>query len=599
MKTFYYFILSSSLLLLSNCLVNLQAQTFDWAQRGGLYAYDYGYGVSTDNAGNVYAAGKFEQDAIFGTGAGSVTLPNQGNHDIFVAQYSASGTLNWIHTGGGPSGDYAHALACDKVNNLYIAGEIQNLQNGPAARAGTTQIVFPGSSITLNDIGDNDAFVANYDLNGNLLWARNMGGYYNDKAQAVAYDTDGNVLVAGFYNDTAYFASTTPFNNATQFGPNTTTITGSTTGLNDMFVAKYDKNGNFLWVQQVTGPGRDEAKSVGCDAAGNVYVCGLYSDSAQFGNLPLFPLTGYYNTFLAKYSPSGVLQWVKSSSQGPYDNVAWALTLDKNGLIYVAGEFNASVYFGNVELITKGMADVFVTCYDENGNVQWATSAGGQLIDRARGIGTDGTNVYITGQFGSLTTISGKDTTITTAGFGSTNLMAADSSDIFVAELNSSGKFLYAKSVGGIPDSLELLGYESGNAISADAAGNAYATGSTLQGGIFGSTALAQYSRTDFFLTKVSPGATGLTVLAKNNQDEITIYPNPSSGQFTIDLAQLPDQRIEMNIYNGIGQLIDTRSDKSPSKINLNLSAQNSGIYFIKIITEDQTLFSQKVVLQN
>jgi len=579
------FSLIAPTLFLSLFASSLGAQKFEWAQRGGLYEYDYGYGISMDNSGNIYTAGKYEMNAVFG----SVTLPNQGNHDIFTASYSPSGNLNWIRTGGGPSGDYAHALACDKSQNIFISGEIQNLQNGLAARAGgLTKIIFPGSPLNIWAIGDNDAFVANYDLQGNLLWAREAGGYYNDKAQAVAYDNSGNVYMAGFFNDTAYFGTSTDFNTSTFLGG--TTITGSTSGLNDMFIAKYDKDGNFLWVRQAGGPGRDEAKGLGCDAAGNVYVCGLYSAGCIFGSLPPFDSTGYYNTFLAKYSPDGTLQWVQSSSKGPYDNVAWALTLDNKGLIYVTGEFNASVYFGSEELISRGMADVFVTCYDENGNVMWASSGGGPWVDRARGIGTDGTDLYITGQFGDSTGTQ----------FGPVSLVSADSSDIFIAKINNAGKFDWATRVAGPPDSLELLGYESGNAVCADASGNAFATGSTLQGGIFGSTNLPQYSRTDFFITKVSPPlGTGIAVLEKKEEAPLRIYPNPGNGQFNLNLNALPDQKVVTKVYNGMGQLINTRFDRSPAVLNLDLSMQRPGIYLIQILTENQCTYTCKLILEN
>src|SRR3954464_6506462 len=101
--------------------VSLQAQIFDWAKREGKYAYDYGYGITTDNNGNVYAAGKYEEvNADFS----GTLVPCQGNHDIWLAQYSSTGTLNWIRTAGGSSGDYAWGVACDNTS-VYIAGEIE------------------------------------------------------------------------------------------------------------------------------------------------------------------------------------------------------------------------------------------------------------------------------------------------------------------------------------------------------------------------------------------------------------------------------------------------------------------------------------------
>src|ERR1700752_1042385 len=102
-----------------------QAQNFNWAKDDGLYAYDYGYGITTDNSGNVYVAGKYEEHAFFSPDS----LPNQGNHDIYLAKYNSSGVLSWVKTAGGEQGDYAHAVACDN-NFVYVAGEIQYPDSG-------------------------------------------------------------------------------------------------------------------------------------------------------------------------------------------------------------------------------------------------------------------------------------------------------------------------------------------------------------------------------------------------------------------------------------------------------------------------------------
>src|SRR4051812_6637601 len=102
--------------LFSLICISSNAQNFCWAKVEGHYAYDYGYGIETDNSGNVYVAGKYEENAVFS----GTTLPNQGNHDIYLAKYSANGNLTWITTGGGVSGDYARTLACDKTSHVYI-----------------------------------------------------------------------------------------------------------------------------------------------------------------------------------------------------------------------------------------------------------------------------------------------------------------------------------------------------------------------------------------------------------------------------------------------------------------------------------------------
>jgi len=540
-------------IIINILFIKLQAQNFEWAKREGSWAYDYGYGIAADPSGNIYVAGKYEMNANF---SGTI-LPSYGNHDIYVAQYSSTGTLNWIKTAGGINGDYAESLFCDGTS-IYIAGEIEGY--------GTT-ITFENSPITLTCKGFNDMFVAKYDLSGNLLWAKSAGGNYNDKAQGVTADNNGNVYVTGYFTDTANFSGTTIYGNGNQ----------------DIYIAKYDVNGNFIWVHNAGSAGRDEAKSVKCDASGNIYITGMYSDGTTFGSSILSSPNGYVNIFLAKYAPDGSLTWVKTAGSD-YDDVGWSLAIDNAGKIYITGEFNAYALFDNIALTTTGQSNIFVACYDNAGNAQWAIGAGGPLIDRARGIGCDGTNLYITGQF-SLS-----------ANFGPYSVTGSDSSEIFMARLSNAGNFEWVTTVGGPADSLELLSYESGNAICAEATGNVYATGALLNGGVFGNTSFIPYSRTDAFITKITQGIS--VNVSENKNADITLYPNPSNGNFTLNLNNLSPQRKEITIINCLGQVIDKRTNESSAQLNINLSTQKKGIYFIEIKTEDQATWREKILLQ-
>ncbi|MFL5752900.1 MAG: T9SS type A sorting domain-containing protein [Bacteroidia bacterium] len=534
--------------------IDLQSQNFDWAKREGRYAYDYGYGITTDNSGNVYTTGKYEQDSADFSG---ILVPCVDNHDVFIAKYSPTGTINWVTTFGGDLGDYAHAIACDGTN-LFVAGEIEGYG---------IPIYFENSSFTLTSIGYNDAFIAKYDLNGTLQWAKQAGWLHNEKAQGVTYDNLGNSYICGFYDDTTYFEN----------------IQMLSQGLEDIFIAKYDPNGVLLWVRNAGGPGRDEAKSIKCDAAGNVYMCGLHSDACMFGTQTLSSPNNYYNAFVAKIAPDGTLLWVTTAG-GDVDDVAWSLTMDNAGKIFVSGEYNAYATFGPYFLLdTLPVADIFVACYDAAGNPQWVKGAGGSMIDRARGIGCDGTNIFITGQFGA------------TVSFDSYTVSAADSSDVFMAALDNSGNFLWATSVGGIPDSLETLGYECGNAICAEAGGAVYATGSLLDGGDFGSISYSEYGRTDIFVTRISQPM-GIQTVAEN-KTEIRIYPNPSSGNVTVDLNGIKNKQGEALVYNSYGQCIEKVQTGSSEKFNLQFDNYKNGIYYVEVRTSDMVL-RKKVIIQ-
>ena len=548
------------MVLLNGLVFSICAQNFSWAKREGLWAYDYGYGIVNDNAGNVYVAGKYEENAVFS----GTTLTSAGNHDMFLAKYSSAGAVDWIRTAGGNLGDYAHALAIDASNNLYAAGEIEGYGN---------TISFPGSPVNITCVGDNDAFVAKYDMNGTLLWAKSEGWKYSEKALAVTCDYLGNVYIAGYYTDTTMFDG----------------IQLISKGGRDLYIAKYSPSGGFVWMQSAGSAGRDEALSIKCDPAGDVYVCGMHSDGAVFGTTTLSTgPTSYpdYDIFLAKYNSSGVMQWVKSPGSD-YDDIAWSMTIDNAGTIFITGEYNAYAVFDGFALTTSGDADIFVASYDASGTVLWVKSAGGPVIDRARGIGCDGTNLYITGQYGS-------DTLGAPAMFNTFSLTAADSSDVFIAALNSSGDFLWATAVSGPADSVETLGYESGNAVCAEATGSIYATGAVLDGGVFGSTTFSEYARTDVFVAKLTQA--GVAVPENASSGRVKFFPNPTTGKVTLDISYISGSADVVNIYNYLGQLVLSQSDVSNNS-EFDLSSYNKGIYFIETIC-GQNNSRAKIVLQ-
>lgn len=542
------------LLVLFNLVLKYsEAQTCEWAKVEGKYAYDFGYGITSDNAGNVYLAGKYEQNAIF---SGTV-LPNQGNHDMYIAKYLPTGNLDWIRTGGGFNGDYAQAITSNKTSNIYVAGEVED---------GNALVTFPGSTITLTPIGDNDVFIASYDFSGNLEWARTDGYKYNEKAKGIACDNSGNLIICGYYRDTTMF-------NGKLIASN---------GEEDILVAKYDSNGNILWMRNAGGPGRDEGKAVACDASGNVYVCGMYSDGAIFGSTTYStattPIGKFFDGYIVKYDSSGTLQWVKSIA-GDYDDVAWSITTDNAGKIYVAGEYSGAK-FGTANEWTNGMSDMFVACYDQNGTYQWVAHGGGPIADRARGIACDGQNIFVTGQCGL------------TSNFGFKTVAAADSSDIFVAAIDKAGNFLWVHSVGGAPDAYDDNGgYESGIAICAEP-GNAYITGSLLDGGTFGSNNLSGYTRTDVFIEKLST-VVGVNELVHNNT--IAIFPIPAKEKLTVNL-NYEIENGELFIFDVLGQTL--LCQKIERINNIDLSQYKNGLYTYIITNNKQQIQSGKFVVE-
>src|SRR6185295_18374136 len=101
-------------------------------------------------------------------------------------------------------------------------------------------------------------------------WSKAMGSTGDDRLNAMAVDTSGNLITTGYYTGTADFAGG---------GGDTTSIHASLTYLGtytkDIFVAKYDSAGRNLWSRSFGNDGNNEmGQAVASDASGNIYVAG-------------------------------------------------------------------------------------------------------------------------------------------------------------------------------------------------------------------------------------------------------------------------------------------------------------------------------------
>jgi hypothetical protein len=365
-----------------------------WAKSEGGTSIDQAYSVAVDASGNSYVVGFFYSPTIT---IGSYTLTNAGFDDLFLAKYDANGNVLWAKSAGGTGYDWPYCIAVDASGNSYVAGAFYS-----------STITF--GSYTLTNAGNEDMFLAKYDANGNVLWTKSEGGMGNDLGNSVAVDASGNPYVAG------YFSSPT-----LTFG--SYTLTNANAGINDLFLAKYDANGNVLWAKSIGGPSDDEATAAAVDASGNLYVAGWFrSTTLTFGSYTLTS-AGNEDMFLAKYDANGNVLWAASAG-GISEDIAGSVAVDASGNPYVAGlYFSSTLTFGSYTLTNVGYFDMFLTRYDANGNVLWAKSQGGTNGDLGRSIAVDASgNLYVAGLFRSPTLTFGSYT-LTNAGAGTTSDM--------------------------------------------------------------------------------------------------------------------------------------------------------------------------------
>lgn len=551
-------------LLISFAITTAFSQNWAWAVSAGDNNLEKGNGVATDPSGNIYVTGGFNSSTLV---IGSATLANVGNSvQFFIAKYDAAGNPLWARAAGGAWPDEGNNVCTDKNGNAYVTGYFQS-----------DTISFGSFSLikTPNDSAS-DIFVVKYDPSGNVLWARSSGGNYYDYGHGIGTDSTNNVYVCGrFLSDSISFGAFKLRNHS----QSTSNGIGS-----DLFIVKFDSNGNPQWAQRAGGLGGEEADNLAVDKMNNVYVTGLYgSDTLRVGAFKLAnthdSTLNYANLFVARYSTSGNVVWAKGFG-GNYTEIGYGLTTDNSGNAFVTGRFYSKQFpIGTYTLVNADTSgtwyDIFTAKFDLLGNVVWAKGAGGPDPDEGLSAATDSYgNVYITGYYYSLS-----------CGFGTSSLSNSGGfkPNIFLAKYDPLGTLVYAYTPGGSQ-------VDEGHGITRDAADNIYLTGLYASANTsFGSTTLPQAGYGDIFLAKLLPPTAGVTSLQGMNP--CVIYPNPSSGRFIVSVTG-PIETV--SVYNAVGEQIDASARAFEHGFALEI--EESGIYFIKIKTAGE-IRSGKIIV--
>jgi hypothetical protein len=518
----------------------------------------------------------------------------------------------WAKSAGSSSYDYARSVVLDSAGNSYVSGYFN------------TGITFGNDSYLSN--GSSDIYIVKYDRDGNVLWSESAGGTDNDQANSIAVDRYGNSYVAGFFkSSTLVFGSYTLTNAGgnsndifvvkydsegnvvwavstgstkddravgiavdtlgncyvTGWFTSTSLTFGSTTCTNsgglDVFIVKYDPEGSVIWATSATGTGADYVTSIALDKSSNIYITGYFnSGSLTFGSTVLTK-KGNNDMFIVKYKTNGSLKWAKNAGINN-DNTGNAIAVDTSGNSYVAGSFKGStIVFGSTTLTNSGHADIFIVKYDSLGSPVWAKSSGGTLEDAVNAVSTDKFGYcYVAGFFKS-TEISFESYTLTNAG--------SQTSDIFLLEYSPVGDVVWARSAGGTGDDVPI-------SMTTDTLRNFYIAGyfgsKTM---VFDTTTLTNAGTTDMFIAKSNN--TVITGLKDINQSvSVTLFPNPVKDYLTITA---PHNSI-IEIYNINGQAVKT-VNYNREEVNINLTGLPGGIYILKV-TSDKGTAAKKFIKQ-
>lgn len=346
---------------------------------------------------------------------------------------------------GGPSGQ-------DKIRGISKLSDGSSLVTGSFQDSTTFGLGEPNAT-TLVSVGSSDIFVAKYNPNGTLAWAKRAGGISDDYggARIIGY-ADGTSIITGSFTGTAIFG---------QGETNETSLLSA--GSRDIFVAKYSVSGDLVWAKRAGSTGGSEyGFGLAANPDGSVLVTGYFEGSATFGqgeaNVTTLVSGGNTDAFIAKYNSNGTLAWVKRIGGSRFE---WGYGISNNtdGTFVISGQFNStnSVIFGQGDpnqttLTASGIYNSYVAKYNSDGSIIWAkkTVSTDSSFNWARDIA-----MHIDGS----STVTGFFTGPAVFGQGELNettLVSSGDADIYVAKYNSDGILVWAKKGGGAGADLVL-----------------------------------------------------------------------------------------------------------------------------------------------
>mgnify|MGYP000965600493 CR=1 FL=1 len=187
-----------------------QAQQWQWAEPGSGAANAYGTAITTDAQGNVVVAGTY--NSTIGFEGQLLSSPNEDG--IFLAKFTSTGTLLWLHIVANGTGITVRGVTCDDAGDIALVGMYQGSVAFIPGQLGTT----------LTSAGSFDVFVAAYDAAGSPLWANSIGGPGYDYGASICHDGYSNFFVTGDLHETAFNLSSSK-----------------------VFVTKFAYNGTEFW----------------------------------------------------------------------------------------------------------------------------------------------------------------------------------------------------------------------------------------------------------------------------------------------------------------------------------------------------------------
>ena len=457
----------------------------EWAKGIGEASADKLKSVSTTSDGGYIVGGHFYSKSIYLENGVSLVNKKFSSEDGMIIKYSSSGEVEWAKGIGGTDKDEISSVAETKDGGYIVGGyfnsrsiDLENgvslsskgNQDGMIIKLEKTELPNPtviqakgiggisndyitsvantrdggyivggrfasnsidlGNGAILTSKGDYDGMIIKYNANGEVEWAKGVGGTYSDEITTVAETTDGGFIVGG-----SFWSGRIDLENGVE-------LIRRDSSYNDGMIIKYNIKGELEWARVIGGTGGDYINSVAETLDGGYIVGGYFgSSSIDLRNGVVLTNKGAYDGMIIKYSNNGETEWAKEIG-GASDDRIESVAETKDGGYIVGGSFtSSSIDLENgVSLVGNGASDGMIIKYSKNGETEWAEGIGGKYNDWIESVleTSDGSYIAV-GIFNSGEIDLGNGI----------NIVNKNSFDGMIIKYNSNRETEWAKGIGG------------------------------------------------------------------------------------------------------------------------------------------------------
>ncbi len=290
--------------------------------------------------------------------------PITGENYNYQAEFGLKPVSNWLeYITLGSASDYKRGglVSVDSQGSLYVGGHTLGDIEGQS------------------NLGGYDGFLSKFDNDGNKIWVKQLGSSSHDYVKSVK-ESSGYIYVSGFT-----YGSFDGEENS---------------GTSDLFVSKYDGNGNLKWTEFLGGSNSEataEFGSLTLDSQGNVYIAG-----STWGTFYGHYRNSTSDAFYVKLNSLGERQHVQMLSTDNYEqgnDIAIDEDVNNNGGgVYLFGNANGDIIDGDNDTKAIGNTDVYLIKYGLDNTLKWARQLGSTGNENAQSIVIDKNgSVYISG----------------------------------------------------------------------------------------------------------------------------------------------------------------------------------------------------------